>query len=370
MANGARTAGGRRFKRWALYGLLGLVGTLLLAAAVLWWALQQHPSLAPYADLRWQAAQPAPSLHPPAESVAQAAPPATGSPVPAVPRVTFMGVSTVLIDDGETALLTDGFFSRPGKWQTLTGRVQPDPQAITAGLARAGLTQPNGRLAAVIPVHSHYDHAMDAPEVARRTGALLLGSASTAQVGRGWGLPEAQMRIATLGQPQRFGRFTVTLYPGRHVHTGMEGGEITTPLHPPVRASDYKEGQSYVVHIAHGDHRLLIVGSAGYEPGALRGVQADVVLLGIGTLGRQSAALRQGLWDEAVTGVGARLVLPIHWDDFWLPAGQLLQPLPLPLEAFAVSMDFLRERAAGSGVTVRLPLAWQAMDLWASPPQR
>ncbi|MGI9126558.1 MAG: MBL fold metallo-hydrolase, partial [Mycobacterium sp.] len=27
---------------------------------------------------------------------------------------TWLGVSTVLVDDGECALLTDGFFSRPG----------------------------------------------------------------------------------------------------------------------------------------------------------------------------------------------------------------------------------------------------------------
>ena len=38
---------------------------------------------------------------------------------------------------------------------------------IARGLARNEVTT----LAAVIPVHSHYDHAMDAPEVARRTGA-------------------------------------------------------------------------------------------------------------------------------------------------------------------------------------------------------
>ena len=55
-------------------------------------------------------------------------------------------------------------------------------------------------VAAVIPLHAHYDHAMDAPEVARRTGALLLGSESSANVARGWGLPERQIQVAKLGQ--------------------------------------------------------------------------------------------------------------------------------------------------------------------------
>jgi hypothetical protein len=38
---------------------------------------------------------------------------------------------------------------------------------------------------------------MDAPEVAKRTGAMLLGSESTANIGRGWGLPEEQIRVVS-----------------------------------------------------------------------------------------------------------------------------------------------------------------------------
>ena len=191
----------------ALWALALLV---FLALGTLVWALQQHPSLQPYADLRWKA-------------------PSSGGATPSL-KVTFLGLSTVLLDDGETALMTDGFFSRPGKLQTFLGRVEPDLQAITQGLQRAGIPGGVGKLAAVIPVHSHYDHVMDAPEVARRTGALLLGSESTANVGRGAGLAESQIRVARLGEPQQFGRFTVTRYPSRHAPTGFAGGEITAPL--------------------------------------------------------------------------------------------------------------------------------------------
>ncbi|WP_255594920.1 MBL fold metallo-hydrolase [Acidovorax sp. sif1233] len=327
---------------------LGLLAVFALGALA--WALQQHPSLQPYADLRWKV-------------------PAGGEAPPPV-KVTFLGVSTVLLDDGETALMTDGFFSRPGKLQTFLGKVEPDMQAITQGLRRAGLPGETGRLAAVIPVHSHYDHAMDAPEVARRMGALLLGSESTANVGRGWGLAEAQIRVAKLGEPQRFGRFTATLFASRHAPTGFTGGEVTAPLHPPVRASDYKEGQSYALHVEHGGRTLLIVGSAGFEPGALRGVQADVVLQGIGALGPRPESYRDALWTEVIAAVGARRVIPIHWDDFWQPPGRPMQPMPPPLDAFDVSMAYLRERGARDGVDVRLPLEWQAMDVWAGLPAR
>ena len=80
---------------------------------------------------------------------------------------TFLGVSTVLVDDGETALLTDGYFSRPSMGRVLLGRLTPDEARIDAALHRAGID----RLAVVAPVHTHFDHALDSPAVVRRTGA-------------------------------------------------------------------------------------------------------------------------------------------------------------------------------------------------------
>src|SRR3970040_1228357 len=115
---------------------------------------------------------------------ADSAPPGRGL------TVTFLVVSTLLFDDGETAIMTDGFFTRPGLFSVIT-RIRPDSVRIMRTLERAGIT----RLAAVIPVHSHYDHAMDAPYVAKWTGAELVGSSSTAQIGIGAGLSPDRIRV-------------------------------------------------------------------------------------------------------------------------------------------------------------------------------
>src|SRR5262249_20190548 len=147
-------------------------------------------------------------------------------------RVTFLGTSTLLFDDGETALLTDGYFSRPGVWKVYFGKVAPDLEVIRRSLERAGIR----RLAAVITVHSHIDHAMDAPEVAKRTGALLVGSASTANVGRGWSLPEDRLRVIHGGETMSFGRFQVTLLRAQHSPHAVAMGEIHAPLVPPASA--------------------------------------------------------------------------------------------------------------------------------------
>lgn len=328
---------------WLKRMVLGLVAVLAVALAALAWMLQHPPAIAPFEALRWDRVPLArPSL-----------------------SVRFLGVATLLLDDGETALLTDGFFSRPDRRTTFLGKVQPIMADIDAGMARAGIGQGGARLAVVLPLHAHYDHAMDAPEVAKRTGALLMGSSSTAMVGRGWGLPPNQIRTAELRKPYRFGRFTVTLYPALHTPTGFTGGEITEPLMPPVRASAYKEGQSYAALIQHDGRSLLVTGTAGFVPGALQGVHADVVLLGIGAMGPRSTDYKQRYWDEVVRTVQARRVIPIHWDDFWMPANRPMQPLPKPLDDFDASMAFLREQARADGVDLRLPLEWKPMDVFA-----
>ena len=334
----------RRSMSWWLVRIVATVlllsGTIIGAVA---WMFAHPPEITSFKDsLRW---------------------PTTDAPTSTL-KISFLGVATVLLDDGETAVMTDAFFSRPGRMQALAGSVAPELDAITRGLQRAGIPQRTGKLAAIIPVHSHYDHAMDAPEVAKRTGALLLGSSSTAMVGRGWRLPESQIQIAELGKPYTFGKFTITLYPSVHAPTGFTGGTIDAPLVPPQRAFAYKEGQSYAVLVEHGGKRVLITGTAGFVPGALKDARADVVMLGIGTLGNQNDAYKDTLWNEVVTTTNPKRIIPIHWDDFWIPSEQPMQAMPPPIDRVDASLVYLQRRAKETGIDLRMPPEWQPMDVF------
>ena len=81
--------------------------------------------------------------------------------------VMWMGVSTLLVDDGTSALLTDGFFSRPNLIDVALRKLSPSPARIDESLRRAGIDT----LIAVLPVHTHFDHALDSAAVAQRTRA-------------------------------------------------------------------------------------------------------------------------------------------------------------------------------------------------------
>lgn len=276
--------------------------------------------------------------------------------------VTWAGVTTMLVSDGSSALLTDGFFSRPSLLAVGMGRLNPALPRIDGCLHRLGID----RLDAVLPVHTHFDHAMDSAVVAARTGAQLVGGTSAANIGRGGGLPDAQLTVATPGESITLGAFDVTLFTGHHCPPDRFPGTITAPVVPPVRASAYKCGEAWSTHIHHrgSGRRLLAVGSAGFVPGALAGQRAEVVYLGIGQLGLQPEQYLVDYWNETVRTVGARRVVLTHWDDFFRPLHEPLRALPYAGDDLDVSMRVLSRLAADDGLPLHLPTLWQPADPW------
>jgi hypothetical protein len=190
----------------------GLLVLLLVGVAFVLVQLNRRPSLEQYASRVMQ-------------------PAAADAPL----RIRFAGVATLVFDDGETVWMTDGFFSRPSFAQLVFARIEPDQAAIQRGLKKLEID----RLAAVVPVHSHYDHAMDAPLVALQSGAQLIGSESTLNIGRGLGMPEERMRKVGAGESVALGRWRLTFLASRHVPLPMvtSGGVLTVdaPLVPPAR---------------------------------------------------------------------------------------------------------------------------------------
>ena len=236
--------------------------------------------------------------------------------------ITWYGVATLLFDDGDTQFLIDGFFSRPSQTDA---QIAPEIDQIKRQIDHIGLHE----LAAITPVHSHFDHAMDLGVIARLTGASVLGSASTANIARGAGVPEDQIKtLAGDAGRYRFGEFEIVLIRSKHAPLVDGGppipGTIDAPLVPPAALIDWREGGSYTVVVRHPAGTTVVQGSAGYVAGALDQVEADVVLLGIGGLTQLGEGHAAQYWAEIVDAVAPQCVLPIHWDDFWQPYGTIV----------------------------------------------
>ncbi|MBV8862527.1 MAG: MBL fold metallo-hydrolase [Mycobacterium sp.] len=277
--------------------------------------------------------------------------------------VTWLGVTTLLLDDGSSTLMTDGFFSRPGLARVALGKLSPSAARVDGCLARAKVA----RLDAVVPVHTHFDHVLDSALVADRTGAQLVGGESAANIGRGYRLAAERLVVAVSGKPIRLGAFEVTLVQSHHSPPDRFPGEITTPVVPPVKVSAYRCGEAWstLVHHQPSGRSLLIQGSAGFVKGALAGRNADVVYLGVGQLGVLPESYLVEYWTETVRTVGARRVVLIHWDDFFRPLSKPLRALPYAGDDLDFSLEVLGKLATDDGIALHMPTVWQPEDPWA-----
>ncbi len=233
--------------------------------------------------------------------------------------VRFTGTTTLVFSDGVTTWMTDGWFSRPGLPELLLGKIAPDRRAVERGLRSNRID----RLDAIFPLHSHFDHVMDAAEVARLTGARLIGSESTANVGRGGGLADERLQLVADGDSVTLGDFRITVLESRHVPYSyrrlqqalIEDADIERPLVPPASMFDYKVGKVFNLHVQHPAGSFLIVGSAGFIPGRLEGLDVDALFLGVGGLGSTSPDYRDQYWRETVESVRPEQIIPVHWDS-------------------------------------------------------
>jgi L-ascorbate metabolism protein UlaG (beta-lactamase superfamily) len=255
-------------------------------------------------------------------------------------NIIWLGTAGVLISDGETGILIDPYVTRCGMFKIAMNRpLCPDREAVKKWIARLGKKQ----IKIVAVSHSHFDHCLDAPYFALETGALLMGSQSTLNVGRGAALTEKYLKIVNPEKIIKVGAFTLKFIESNHGPAFLGRvpypGAIDQPLISPRPARDYKLGQTFAIWISHPSGTIVHHGSAGLIPGMYEGVTADVVLLGI--VGRGDT---QTYLNNIPLKLKAKLVIPIHFDNFFAPLTKKMKRLPTArFREFLVAADAHRE---------------------------
>ena len=320
--------------RWSAYAAGTLIAAALLGGLAIALAWRDRPSLA---DLNWQ-------------------PTSAEQPSEARVTATWFGISTLLFDDGETQILIDGTFTRVSAADLLLQRkIRSDIGNINFILDEYRVE----RLAAIVPVHAHFDHAIDVGNVANRSAALVLGSESIANIARGAQVPVDQYQILADRESRHFGNFTVTTVASNHVPTrfggdGWSPGHITEPLMQPARPSAWRRGSAVTVIVAHPLGTTIVQGSAGFREGQLEAFAADTVFLGVAGLASQGQEFAERYWHELVTTSGAERVIALHFDDFTQPLGST-RLFPEMVDAVPDAAAWLNELAAASNRIIERP---------------
>lgn len=219
----------------------------------------------------------------------------------------WLGVAGLeFVVDGYT-LLVDPFFTRPSRRALLTAaRVRTDEALAEQHAPRAD---------AVLVTHPHYDHIMDVPAIARRTGAVVYGSPNACALLAVSGITGDQARVIHSGDRLSLGPFAVEVFPARHAPipaARLFNGPLPGNLRLPLRLSDYRMDHAYSFRIQAGEESLLI-GNHPAPAGAL-------FLIPFQTPSRMK---------EILLGVSPRRIILIHWEDFNRPVTHPLVPMLL-----------------------------------------
>jgi L-ascorbate metabolism protein UlaG (beta-lactamase superfamily) len=240
---------------------------------------------------------------------------------PAVVRVRWLGTAGFALEHDGHVLLVDPYVTRASLARCVLQRLEPDLAAIARYVPRAD---------AIVLGHTHFDHALDAPTIARRTGARVFGSRSASALCLAEGVaPERVQVIDPTAGPvvHEVGPFTLRFVPSAHSRFLLGRvpfeGDIADCSDVPMRAERYRCGAVFGLEVRVAGRTIYHMGSAELVDAQLDGRGVDLLLMCVA--GWTSS---RGLPERVAGRIAPGAVLLSHWDDFLRPVDAPVRPLP------------------------------------------
>jgi len=248
-------------------------------------------------------------------------------------RVRWLGTAGFAIEHDGHTLLIDPYLTRASLARCLVAPLRSDRALLRRHVPKAD---------AIIVGHTHFDHALDVPDLARMTGARVFGSRSASALCLARGVHEDRVDVVetTAGSApveRESGPFRLRFIPSAHAGLVLGRvpfpGEISDCSDVPMRAEAYRCGAVFGVEIRVAGRTLYHLGSAELVDASVDVKNVDLLLLCVaGWITSHRLPER----------IGARIapgaVLLSHWDDFLRPMEKKARLLP------AMQMPRLVER--------------------------
>ena len=250
-------------------------------------------------------------------------------------QLTYLGQAGYEITDGKTVVLVDPVISmmklrrdtKPGGLnlkQEIASTLTPDVEEIDARIKHADY---------ILITHGHYDHALDAGYISNKTGAVIIGHETTANIARAYDVPPDKLLIVKGGEDFEFGAFSLKVIPSLHTAVfhkfyysdplaSQLGGYAPKGLKAPLRGSDFAEGGDLMYLLRIAGHQVLIMGSMNYIEREVEGLRPDIAIVG-------ALPNRHEIYDytgRLMRALGhPHTVFPTHWFYCGAPAWKDVQ---------------------------------------------
>jgi L-ascorbate metabolism protein UlaG (beta-lactamase superfamily) len=245
--------------------------------------------------------------------------------------LTHFGAAGWSIADGSTTILLDPYLSRirfrgrkygPHDATEVSGDTRSilnmneaptiDTSTVDARVPRADY---------ILLSHSHFNHCMDVPYIAQKTGAVVIGTESTANVAQNGGVREEQTIVVKGGEDLAFPELSLKVIPSLHspLSCKLYRDFGSVPLQDaPLTLDEHVEGGTLAYLLRFAGREILLFGSMNFIKRELKGLRPDIAVVA-------SATSRLDIHDyteRLLRAIGKPpIVIATHWDDQGLPYG-------------------------------------------------
>lgn len=235
------------------------------------------------------------------------------SPLPPGLSLTWFGTAGFRLAYQGTVLWIDPYVTRLSLGELVRRKVVPPSDAAVERWIDAA--------DAVLVGHTHFDHALDVPAIAKQHGCKVYGSRSLQHLMGLHGLAE-QAVVVTPHVDHHVGPFRFHFVPSLHskLQLGLGipySGELTCDHVDHLTPQAYKCGQVWGILIEVAGIRLYHQGSCDLVESEIRDRNVDVLLAGIS--GRR---FTKDYFARIIGAVAPQLIVPTHYDNFFVPLGE------------------------------------------------